>query len=57
VWSPSSPPLPRTYLVFITIVADESVFQFYESGVFDSTSCRTILDYGVYSTLGGEDCK
>jgi len=45
--------------VSVAIEADTSVFQFYNSGVIDSTSCGTSLDHGVlvvgYGTLNGKD--
>lgn len=45
--------------VSVAIEADTSVFQFYSSGVIDSTSCGTNLDHGVlvvgYGTLNGKD--
>ncbi len=33
--------------VSVAIEADQSVFQFYSSGIMDSTSCGTNLDHGV----------
>jgi len=45
--------------VSVAIEADTTVFQFYSSGVIDSTSCGTNLDHGVlvvgYGTLNGKD--
>jgi C1A family cysteine protease len=45
--------------VSVAIEADTSVFQFYNSGVIDSTACGTSLDHGVlvvgYGTLNGKD--
>ena len=40
--------------VSIAIEADTSVFQFYSSGVMDSTSCGTNLDHAVLVTGWGE---
>ena len=39
--------------VSVAIEADTSVFQFYSSGVMDSTSCGTSLDHGVIITGWG----
>jgi C1A family cysteine protease len=40
--------------VSVAIEADQSVFQFYSSGVMDSTSCGTNLDHGVLLVGWGE---
>ena len=40
--------------VSVAIEADTSVFQFYSSGVMDSTSCGTNLDHGVLVVGWGE---
>jgi len=41
--------------VSIAIEADQSVFQFYSSGVLDDESCGTQLDHGVLLTGYGHD--
>uniref|UniRef100_A0A7S3YVJ6 Peptidase C1A papain C-terminal domain-containing protein n=2 Tax=Lotharella globosa TaxID=91324 RepID=A0A7S3YVJ6_9EUKA len=41
--------------VSIAIEADRSVFQFYSSGVMDSSSCGTQLDHGVLLVGYGEE--
>jgi len=45
--------------VAIAIEADQSVFQFYSSGVLDDSSCGVSLDHGVllagYGTDSGKD--
>jgi C1A family cysteine protease len=45
--------------VAVTIEADQTVFQMYQSGILDSDKCGTQLDHAVaavgYGTEGGED--
>lgn len=45
--------------VSVAVEADQSVFQFYSSGVMTDPSCGTALDHGVlavgYGTLNGQD--
>lgn len=42
-------------VVSVTIEADQSVFQLYQSGVLDSTACGTQLDHAVAAVGYGTD--
>jgi len=42
-------------VVSVTIEADQSVFQLYQSGVMDSTACGTQLDHAVAAVGYGTD--
>ena len=41
--------------VSVAIEADTATFQFYKSGILDSTKCGTTLDHGVVVVGFGED--
>lgn len=42
-------------VVSVTIEADKSVFQMYQSGILDSTACGTRLDHAVAAVGYGEE--